>query len=62
MGAGIAKTIRDKYPDAYEVYREYYQENDILGKISIAYETDEQFPDSSHPRIIINMYRGLPHP
>ena len=46
----------------------YYQDSDILGKISIAEDTDEQFPDPSHPRIIVNMYaqediypRGVRH-
>lgn len=68
MGAGIAKAIRDKYPNAYRVYRAHFQKSAILGKNATATDTDEQFPDFSHPRIIVNMFaqvdvypRGVRH-
>ena len=36
MGSGVAKALRDKYPEIYEPYRKYCQESkisEILGKI-----------------------------
>lgn len=68
MGAGIAKTIRIKYPNAYKVYREHYSKCNILGKVAIASNTDKQFPNVNNPRFIANMFaqkdiypRGIQH-
>jgi O-acetyl-ADP-ribose deacetylase (regulator of RNase III) len=36
MGAGIAKTIRDKWPDIYKQYKEWSKEPDFgLGKVQL---------------------------
>ena len=48
MGSGVAKTIRDTYPEAYNLYRHQYNQNGLkLGEI-IIYEYDSC-------RMVVNM-------
>lgn len=41
MGAGLAKQIRDKYPNVYEEYKKFCDQDNLLGKaqfVPIAYK------------------------
>ena len=53
MGAGIAKQIKEKYPEAYEAdLKTYYADNDKIGTYSYAVSNKDG-------KIIINMYSQL---
>lgn len=52
MGAGIAKAIRDKYPQVYQMYKlKHLRGDDKLGDIDII-----RVEDGSRPLYVVNLY------
>ena len=50
MGSGIARQIRDKWPDVYEAYiRAYHNSNNTLGDIQLIAHKDRK-------QVVINLY------
>ena len=59
MGSGIAKEIRERYPQAYEADTKFSQMNtpeEKLGKFSVAFNT---FEPEVHQFVIVNAYTQL---
>lgn len=52
MGSGVAKAIRDKFPECYELYRKFpeTQNGQVLGKVAF------WINPISHPNVIANCH------
>lgn len=63
MGSGIAKQIRERYPQVYETFRRTFESfNNTLGSIDVILVqdfTNKQIEDDLHRRFIINCYSQL---
>lgn len=63
MGSGIAKEIRERYPQAYEVdtkFSQMHTPEEKLGKFSVALRTHDIFNDNPlHQFVIVNAYTQL---
>lgn len=54
MGAGVAKLIKEKFPYAYEIYKET---SPVLGEAKLIYCHNEN--DTKNSKLIVNLYTQL---
>jgi len=62
MGSGVAKIVREKYPKAYNAYRELYEQDGLwLGDIQFVLQNDGKYvancmtQDGYFPRHVVNV-------